>query len=77
MTTKNNYLLFAGEDYYPNGGAEDIQGAFETLSDAVDFHKPNEFDYDGGWANVLNVSTLGVEARFNRGDWVYHVGVKC
>lgn len=29
-----NYLVFIGEDYYPNGGMEDFKEDFNTLDEA-------------------------------------------
>lgn len=29
------FQLFAGEGYYPNGGAKDYQGTFDTLAEAL------------------------------------------
>ena len=63
------YLLFAGDDYYPKGGANDLKGSYVSLDDAIDAHNPNEFDYDGGWANILNIETMKIEARFG-GSWI-------
>lgn len=63
------YLLFAGNDYYPDGGAEDLQGRYETLEQAIASHEPNKYQYDGGWANVLCLDSLKVVKRFFRGKW--------
>lgn len=30
------YLLFYGDDYYPNGGVADFKQDYETLEEAVD-----------------------------------------
>lgn len=32
-----NYLVFIGEDYYPNGGMEDFKEDFNTLDDAKQY----------------------------------------
>jgi hypothetical protein len=64
-----SYLLFAGNDYYPLGGAEDFKGSFETLERAVSAHNSTEYEYDGGWANILNTESLKIEKSFNRGQW--------
>jgi hypothetical protein len=66
---KINYLLFAGNDYYPEGGACDLIGGYKSVNAAQDAHEPNEFKYDGGWANVLRLSDLKIVATFNRGTW--------
>ena len=63
------YLLFAGNDYYPKGGVEDLQGQFETLEAAIAGHDQNKFEYDGGWANVLCLDSLKLVKRFNCGKW--------
>lgn len=63
------YLLFAGDDYYPNGGAEDLQGRFDTLEAAIAAHDPNKHKYSGGWANVLCLDSLKIVKVFNRGTW--------
>lgn len=63
------YLLFAGDDYYPNGGAEDLIGRFETIKEAFIGHDPNQFEYDGGWANVLCLDSMKIVKFFHRGNW--------
>lgn len=63
------YLLFAGNDYYAEGGADDLQGWFETLDEAIKAHDPNKFTYDGGWANVLRLDNLKIAKHFSRGTW--------
>jgi hypothetical protein len=63
------YLLFAGDDYYPCGGAEDLQGRFDTLEAAVAAHDPTKYGYSGGWASVLCLESLKVAKFFNRGVW--------
>lgn len=63
------YLLFAGDDYYPQGGAEDLKGGFESVEEAKAAHDPNEHNYEGGWANVLDMSNLKIVMYFNRGTW--------
>lgn len=63
------FLLFAGDDYYPKGGGEDLKGCFRSVGDAVTAHDPTEHDYDGGWANVLDLGTLEIVKWFSRGIW--------
>ncbi|MBY0438776.1 MAG: hypothetical protein K2W80_11330 [Burkholderiales bacterium] len=58
-----SYLLFAGEDYYPEGGAWDLQGRFDTIDAAIAGHDAR-FDYNGGWANVLCLNSLKIVKVF-------------
>jgi len=49
------YFVFLGSDYYPSGGMEDYQGAFDTLEQAQRFVEnyesaPDELSID--WANI-------------------------
>lgn len=63
------YLLFAGNDYYPRGGALDLKGKFNSIDDAIAEHDPNEFEYDGGWANILCLHDFKIVKLFERGLW--------
>lgn len=54
---KNRYLVFSGEHYYPSGGANDFQLAFDNLSDAKAFCRGIELD-DNRWANILDTQEL-------------------
>lgn len=64
------YILFAGDHYYPYGGATDLQpGMFETAADAVASHDPHKLNYDGGWAHVFCLDTLKVVKWFDSGGW--------
>ena len=64
-----SFLLFAGDDYYPKGGALDLIGAFESAAAAEAAHNPHQFNYAGGWANILDMETLSVVRSFSRGVW--------
>lgn len=63
------FLLFAGDDYYPKGGALDLLGAFDSAEEAESAHDPKRFNYDGGWANILDVEAATVLRSFCRGTW--------
>ena len=63
------FLLFAGDDYYPKGGAEDLQGRFYTLQEAIAAHDTGKYEYEGGWANVLSLESMQVAKRYSRGTW--------
>ena len=62
-------LLFAGDDYYPLGGARDLQGKYETAEEAIKAHDPTEFTYEGGWSNILDLESLQTVGVFDRGQW--------
>lgn len=64
-----SYLLFAGDDYYPRGGAEDLQGQYNSIEEAISNHNPNEHNMDGGWANILNLDTLEIVKEFNHSEF--------
>lgn len=64
-----SYLLFAGDDHDPIGGADDLQGKFDTAQAAIAAHDPNKYKYDGGWANILCVDTLEIVMEFYHGKW--------
>lgn len=61
------YLLFAGEDYYPGGGANDLKGDFDTIEEAVNalHHK----DYRDCFAHVFDLTTKKIVKHHSRGDW--------
>jgi hypothetical protein len=61
---EKRFILFAGHNYYPQGGANDLIGYFATLEEAVAHVKANAKQitekvsyYDNCWYNVLNVDT--------------------
>lgn len=53
------FALFAGEDYYPAGGMDDLVGVFDTPSEAqASFY---EGDGDTGlydWAHIVDTDTF-------------------
>jgi len=66
------FLLFVGHDYdYPDGGARDLQGRFETLDEAV---ASVECQYPAlpgtkAWANILRLADLKIVKSFFNGAW--------
>lgn len=66
---KNRFLLFAGNDYYPEGGAYDFHGSFVSIEEAVKGHNPKMYTYDGGWANIFDLKTEKIVKQFSRGTW--------
>jgi hypothetical protein len=51
------FLVFAGEYYYPGGGAYDYLGGYDTRESAVERAKEELEDEYTDWAHVLDVDT--------------------
>jgi len=47
------FAVFAGEEYYPAGGCNDLRGCFETFAGAMEVVRDAECD----WWNVLDLLT--------------------
>ena len=60
-----NYLLFAGAEFYPDGGAEDFIGCFESIAAAMDSFDKNLFD----WGNIFDMQSQKIVKSFD-GDWI-------
>lgn len=62
----SRFILFAGNDYYPDGGMEDFYGLFDTVDDAIDFVKKDIGDVfhcgynHGAWFHIVDRETLSV-----------------
>jgi hypothetical protein len=56
------YLVFVGNLYYPNGGANDFDFATNSLEEAV--NSARQDTVEDGWANVLDAETGQVVANF-------------
>lgn len=58
----NRYLLFAGNDYYPDGGWHDFKGSFHTLDGAEAAYRdwqarPYDEGGTGEWGHVVDTKT--------------------
>jgi len=66
---KKKYFLFAGWDYYPSGGLEDLMGSFDSPEEAKGEARAK---YD--WAEIATIDENGelVRAQFRGtlGKWV-------
>ena len=64
------FFLFAGHNYYPEGGWEDFAGAFESIDKAKDhFAKPSGKQWPGymdNWCHVVDIATGKIVARFEQ-----------
>ena len=62
------FLVFAGEDYYPVGGIDDLHSKHETIEGAksVTFpvEDPDSFSFDGyEWAHIFDTEKMIVVAE--------------
>ena len=64
MMTKK-YLLFAGNQYYPNGGAEDFIGFYDTVEHAQ-IASPRD-----DWAQIAEIvnGSLVIRHTYYDGKW--------
>lgn len=58
------FVVFAGDYYYPSGGANDFQDAFDTLAEALAFARPRLGPL-WDWAHVWDTQT-GEKHAVNR-----------
>ena len=56
----NKFLLFAGSEYYPRGGAEDLKGNFSTIELSIRAGNFLKSDKWIQWIHVLDVETQEV-----------------
>ena len=59
------FILFSGDNYYPDGGANDIFGVYETHSDAK-----LAFNGKENWAHVYSVEMECIVSEFLNGKWI-------
>lgn len=50
------YMLFAGSEYYPSGGMDDLKGTFDTVEEATAEGYAKRYD----WFHVVDRETLDV-----------------
>lgn len=49
------FIVFQFEQYYPQGGLNDIKGSFDSLEEAIAFIQKNRQDYN----QIVNRDTWG------------------
>ena len=51
LSTMKNYIVFAGETFYPNGGFKDFLGSFASIKEAKDalLHHDEEYCSRDWW----------------------------
>lgn len=52
-----NYLLFAGDHYYPSGGWDDFREAFETWGEADQEGKGLKEQHKVDWYHVVDLES--------------------
>lgn len=50
------YWIFAGDNYYPNGGIGDFMRSFDDVDETIAFLKNNTVRYD--WAHIVDTQSL-------------------
>jgi len=63
------YLLFAGDTYYPSGGAYDFVSSHDTIEEAMAVHDPSKYTYSGGWANIFDTHIESIVMNYSYGSW--------
>lgn len=59
-----DFLLFAGEAYYPSGGWWDYQGAFGSLEEAKAAIGKNERGEDPDWWHIIDANSKKCVAHY-------------
>lgn len=67
------YLLFAGNNYYPSGGMNDLAGDFDTIEEAVAFIGPRpgkvedyEYTISFDWAEIVELPDFTCVATYSK-----------
>jgi hypothetical protein len=68
-----DFALFAGEDYYPNGGWGDFKGVFETEDLAKEHYSlilSRESILVDSWAEIVNLQIMAsIWFKHRNGKW--------
>ena len=70
------YHLFAGVNYYPNGGPGDFIQSFESVEAATEHYEKNYKEHGWDWCNITD-TTMKIKAEtYNKFgatvDWDNH-----
>lgn len=69
------YKLFFGDNFYPNGGYEDFIGIFQTLKSAKEYSEKQD-QYSGKWAHIVVENKILVKGTWdkfyndNKWEWI-------
>lgn len=54
------YLLFAGHEFYPDGGMEDFEGDYDSLDEIKEIVKNTFPEKEYNWYQIVEYSTLKI-----------------
>jgi hypothetical protein len=61
------YFLFSGQDYEAAGGARDLKGSFDSISEAMNAY--DEMNDHEDWAHVFELETQTIVKSFVNDKW--------
>ena len=66
----HNFLLFAGQKYYPEGGYDDFKGAWKNPDEALTYLNAYQVDREN-WAHLVDANTNRIVHRWDcdEGEW--------
>ena len=73
-----NILLFAGDTYYPQGGANDLylvtdnQYEAQGYADSVIYSKRKASEWSEPWAQIFDLDAQAVIMQYQKGQWIEH-----
>jgi|TARA_B100000900_G_C20588892_1_gene720816 hypothetical protein len=60
------YIIYAGDEYYPRGGANDIVGYYDTYDLTLQKFQQIVHSYD--WIQVLDIDTKEIVKYYYKND---------
>lgn len=72
--SKNFYMVFMGDWYYPNTGWKDHRGTFQKLEEAKDFIKENKEKHN--WGHIVDFANQEICFNFERCSFCDGKGVR-
>ncbi len=55
------FALFAGWNFYPEGGWKDFRGTFKSEKQALNYFKKLKYEEDWNWGQIVNLESLECE----------------
>lgn len=63
------FLVFCGNEYYPNGGWNDYKGGFDSIEEAIEFCEKIMKDEHFDWGQVVQQGASNEFWRFGENFW--------